>query len=72
MKKKRFEIGDMIISKCGDKGLVLKVGPRPDDGIGKMGVYAHWVNENLSFWMDIDEPQLKLYAESKKENRYEC
>jgi len=61
----------MISSECGDKGLVLKTGLRPDVGaIKKMGVYAHWVKENLAFWMDIDEPKLSLCVE--KEKKYEC
>ena len=64
MKKNKFKIGDMISSECGDKGLVLQIGQRPDVcDIKKMGVYAHWVKEGLAFWMDIDEPQISLYAE---------
>ena len=31
MKKDRFKIGDLLISDCGDYGLVLEIGPRPDD-----------------------------------------
>ena len=61
---KRFKVGDIIQSKCGDKGLVLKTGQRPDVcDIKKMGVYAQWAKESLAFWMDMDEPQISLYAE---------
>ena len=71
MKKERFKIGDMISSECGDKGLVLKIGLRPDiNDIEKTGVYAHWSKEGLAFWMDMDEPGLSLIAE--KERKYEC
>tara|TARA_R110000851_G_scaffold88582_1_gene193420 strand:- start:965 stop:1174 length:210 start_codon:yes stop_codon:yes gene_type:complete len=63
MNKNRFKIGDMIISTCGDHGLVLKTGTRPnDDGSGKMGVYARWAKEKLSFWMDMDEPAIELFC----------
>ena len=68
--KNKFEVGNNIKSKCGDTGLVLKIGIRPDVDTQKMGVYAYWINEKLSFWMDMDEPQLSLCAE--KERKYEC
>ena len=68
MKKTRFKVGDMISSDCGDHGVVLNVGPRPDyDDIDKMGVYVVWAKEKLSFWMHIDEPTIQLYAEARKE-----
>ena len=60
----RFKAGNIIKSKCGDTGIVLKTGLRPDMGdIKKMGVYAYWVKEYLAFWMDMAEPQISLYAE---------
>tara|TARA_R100001244_G_scaffold110987_1_gene82032 strand:+ start:187 stop:405 length:219 start_codon:yes stop_codon:yes gene_type:complete len=66
--KNRFKIGDMIISICGDHGLVLKTGSRPnDDGSGKMGVYARWAKEKLSFWMDMDEPAIELFCSKGEE-----
>ena len=62
----RFKAGNIIKSQCGDTGIVLKTGLRPDtDGIKKMGVYAYWVKEYLAFWMDMDEPQLSFYAEKE-------
>jgi len=70
MKKNKFEVGHIIKSDCGDTGLVLKTGMRPDVDTEKMGVYAYWINEQFSFWMDIDEPGLSLTAE--KERKYEC
>ena len=71
LRKNRFKIGDMIVSACGDYGLVLKTGLKPNDGgSGKMGVYAHWAKEKLSFWMDMDEPEIELYAQKEKKN--EC
>ena len=67
MKQYGFEIGDMISSICGDYGVVLSVGPRPDNhGNGKIGVYALWAREQLAFWMHIDEPTIQLYTESNK------
>jgi hypothetical protein len=67
----KLKVGNIIQSKCGDKGLVLKIGPRPDVGcIKRTGVYAHWVKENLAFWMDMDEPEISLCAE--REIKYEC
>ena len=74
----RFKIGDMIKSSkihttVADHGIVLNVGPRPDDGEGNLGVYAYWVSEGLAFWMNMNEPQLTLYAESNKGGRkHEC
>jgi hypothetical protein len=71
MNRNRFKIGDMIVSACGDYGLVLKTGPNPYvNGGNKMGVYAHWAKEKLSFWMDMDEPELELFAQKEKKN--EC
>tara|TARA_R110002020_G_scaffold474479_3_gene706042 strand:- start:126 stop:335 length:210 start_codon:yes stop_codon:yes gene_type:complete len=68
MKGNRFKIGDMIISICGDYGLVLKTGPRPyNDGSGNMGVYAHWAKEKISFWMDMDEPAIELFCSKGEE-----
>jgi hypothetical protein len=78
MKSCRFNIGDMIKSSkihttVVDHGIVLDVGPRPDDGEEKLGVYARWANEGFAFWMDMDEPQLTLYVESDKGGRkHEC
>ena len=72
MKNNRFKIGDIISSQCGDSGIVLGVGRRPDDNIGKLGVYAHWTKEKLAFWMDLDEPELQLCNDLKKEDQYEC
>ena len=78
MKSYRFKIGDMIKSSkthttVEDHGIVLNIGSRPDDGEGKLGVYARWANEGFAFWMDMDEPQLTLYAESDKGGRkHEC
>jgi len=72
MKKNRFKVGDIINSPCGDYGLVLTIGPRPDDNIGKLGVQAHWVKEKLVFWMDLNEPELQLCNDLKKEEQYEC
>ena len=72
MKKKRFKIGDIIKSQCGDLGIVLAVAKRPDDHLEKLGVYAHWTKEGIAFWMDLDEPQLQLCNDLKKEEQYEC
>ena len=72
MKKDRFNVGDIIGSPCGDYGLVLAIGPRPDYNIGKLGVQVHWVKEKLVFWMDLDEPELQLCNDLKKEEQYEC
>ena len=72
MKKNRFKIGDIINSTCGDCGLVLAIGPRPDDDLRKLGVYAHWTKEGIAFWMDLNEPQLQLCNDLKKEEQYEC
>ena len=60
MKKNRFKPGDLVESICGDCGLVLKVGIRKNSDEEKLGFYAHWVNENISFWMDMDEPSISL------------
>ena len=63
MNDTRFKTGDMLISDCGDFGVVLKTGPRPDDdGNRIMGVYAHWAKEGFSFWVDMDEPTIELYC----------
>lgn len=63
----RFKIGDMIVSTCGDHGLVLQTGRRPDDdGTGKMGVYAYWAKEGLSFWLDMGEPTVELFCSKEK------
>jgi len=73
MENYRFKIGDMISSNCGDYGLVLNVGPRPDDdGTGKIGVYVLWAKESLSYWMHINEPTIQLYADINKEVKHEC
>tara|TARA_R110002110_G_scaffold413872_1_gene642192 strand:- start:382 stop:582 length:201 start_codon:yes stop_codon:yes gene_type:complete len=64
MKNKRFEVGDLISSQCGDSGVVLEIGTRPDDdGTGKIGVYVLWAKEGLSFWMNLDEPTIQLNTE---------
>jgi len=59
MNKNRFKIGDMIVSACGDYGLVLKTGSKPNDDCG-----------GKMFWMDMDEPELELFAQKEKKN--EC
>lgn len=67
MRKEKFKIGDLLVSDCGDHGLVLDVGPRPDDdGTGKTGVNVLWANESLAFWMNMDEPTIKLKKELVK------
>ena len=68
----RFKIGDIISSQCGDSGIVLAIGPRPDDNIGKLGVYAHWINEKIAFWINLDEPELQICKDFKKEVPHEC
>ena len=61
MKKNRFKIGDLLISDCGDYGMVLEIGPRPDDdGTGKMGVNVLWAKEGIPFWMNMNEPTIKI------------
>ncbi len=68
MDNNRFKIGDIIVSICGDYGLVLKTGLRTDDaGNGKAGVYARWAKEKLSFWMDMDEPAIELFCSKGEE-----
>jgi len=61
MKKNRFKLGDKICSADGDIGIVKEIGLRPDVRIETMGVYAYWLKEELTFWMDLDEPSIKLY-----------
>ena len=63
--KYKFKLGDRIIADDGDIGLVLKVGKRPDTIYNQMGVLAYWKNEQLRFWMDINEPSIKIF---KKES----
>ena len=70
MKQNRFKIGDLIKSQCGDQGLVLQVSCRPDDdGTNKLGVYAHWAKEGLSFWMNMNEPTIQLCTEKELRRR---
>ena len=72
MKVHKFKIGDIICSPCGDRGIILAIGSRPDKDFMKLGVYAHWTKEGIAFWMDLDEPQLQLCNDLKKEEPYEC
>jgi hypothetical protein len=67
MKNKRFKVGDLINSQCGDSGVILEIGPRPDDdGTEKIGIYVLWAKEGFSFWMDLEEPTIQLSAGCKR------
>ena len=60
MKNNRFKLGDRIISEDGDIGTVLKIDRRPDTPEGQMGVYAFWKKEKMAFWMDLEDPSIKI------------
>ena len=59
----RFKRGDFIKSTCGDRGIVVEVGLRPDENVP--GFYAYWFQEAMCFWMSDDEPQISLITEKR-------
>ena len=58
----KFKIDPDLGESFDDYGIVIKLGPRPDDGEGRPGYLVRWAKEGMEFWIDADDEHYTLAA----------